>query len=386
MKIPCFLPFWGMEILPRGNFNCCCWSKIESLGTIGDDILDCWNGEKIKYLRKKVYENDLKGLCDEKRCQILLKKMRFSLKDLAEKKLDPKIIDDIKHKRVHLSSGPTRINICDSGACNLKCKMCPRYYDEEDLDFSKKLFEEIIPKSLNSVSIIRLSGNGDPFFRKETREFLQNFNPKKHPNIKFQILTHGNLLTPKMWQTIAHNKILEIGVSIDAACRKTYEKIRIGGNWDKLTQNLKFLGDLRKKGHFDHFYFNFAVMRSNYKEMIKFVKLGEKFDCDEIHFMSIYGKWNFEENINDFKDVEIIKEVAQILNDPIFKKSKLFIDTSQIRYYQQFKPKLFEQERQNLKRISYRVYYKLKPFLKNPLTRYLKSKISSIRESYLFKQ
>ena len=34
-------------------------------------------------------------------------------------------------------------------------------------------------------------------------------------------------------------KLKEIGVSIDGASKDTYEKLRLGGNWEKINANLK---------------------------------------------------------------------------------------------------------------------------------------------------
>jgi MoaA/NifB/PqqE/SkfB family radical SAM enzyme len=344
----CLLPFTDLEISEEGKIFCCCWGKYSSLGDLRQQsIAEAWNSKEFRILREKIYEGNIKETCDLNLCHILLAGKKWSKEEL-EKKLPPSLLSDIKNKKTKLSTGPLKITLSDSGICNLHCKMCYRYFVPEDENFSSQLIKKKLPEFLELDPkrnlTIKLAGNGEVFFQKNKREFLQNFSPEKYPHVYFEILTNGLLLTPKMWRTISHNKIKEINVSVDAASKSTYEKIRKGGNWERLLENLRFIGNLRREHKIDYFYINMVVMRSNYQEMKEFVLLAKSLGCDEANFQKVTGMFNLEENINDFSDPKISKEIAEILKDPIFKGEKNFlVNILQLKDYLYYQPKYFQE-------------------------------------------
>ena len=69
--------------------------------------------------------------------------------------------------------------------------------------------------------------------------------------------------------------IEEISVSIDAATKETYQKIRIGGDFDNLINGLKRLQKRKEKlnSPTPKLITKFVVMKLNYKEIQEFVKL-----------------------------------------------------------------------------------------------------------------
>ena len=322
MTLPrCLKPFTELEISDAGKLLCCCWGKYGYLGDLhGQSINQAWNNSQFQKLRVAFYQNKYQKLCDARVCHVLLKDQIPPGKD----ELPNWLWDDINRGRTILSSGPLKIKLSDIGTCNLNCIMCFRYFAPEDSVFSRELVEKKIPEFLaenpNRELTIKLTGNGDPFARKETKQFLLNFNPNQYPNVSFEILTNGQLLDEDTWKLIAHNKIEEINVSVDAASKETYEKIRKGGNWDKLMKNLRMIGNLRKKGVINYFYINMVVMRSNYREIIKFSELGKSLGCDEVNYQVISGLHLREENFIDYYDRRIVEEIKSIFSSSEFLK------------------------------------------------------------------
>jgi len=355
------LAFTHLEIIESGGVLCCCWGKYDSLADLKKQtISQAWNSGQFQRLRKKIYQNHLTEVCDSGICHIILSHKFWCQSDLVKLALPERFIKEVEAKKTRLSDGPFKITLTDIGTCNLRCKMCYRYYVKEDRDFSQKLIWERLAEFLNEKPqrrlVIKLTGNGDPFVRRETREFLQQFKPKTYPNVSFEILTNGLLLDKKMWQAIKHNRIDEINVSIDAASKETYESIRRGGNWERLMSNLQFISQLRQKGKIKYFYINMVVMKSNYREMKKFVSLAESLKCDEVNFQRITGLFNLEENINDFPDPAVIKAIAQTLKSSTFKSRPGFtVNTLQLKDYLSYKPRVFEKQRAQIKLSAYRL-------------------------------
>ena len=93
------------------------------------------------------------------------------------------------------------------------------------------------------------------------------------------------------------NNLQELGVSIDGASKETYEKLRLGGNWEKINQNLKCISELKKKHNF-RFILHFVVQKDNYHEMEDITLLGKKYNADQTCLSKIQD-WNTFENFEE---------------------------------------------------------------------------------------
>lgn len=328
-KIKCLFPFTSLEIGKEGVFPCCpSWIKMGPLGDVRRESIDeIWNGERFQHLRNKMYRGEFAETCSETNCPFLLSGSMIELDGLDRDKvfLSDAVWDDIRNGRTRLSAGPSRVTLSDSGACNLKCIMCGsgRNYRGEDKDVSMRTMEEV-EKILPGLRQIRLTGDGDPFFRKDTREFLERFDPARYPNLEFILLTNGIMLNRKMWDRIKHNNIGEIWVSIDAAAKETYEKIRVGGRWETLMENLRLISEIRKSGRIRMFEINMTVMRSNYKEIVDFVRLGESLGCDQVALQRFYGDTPVGENVFEPPDPGPIRDIQRMLKDPVFSHARVW--------------------------------------------------------------
>lgn len=373
-SLRCLVPFTYLELAPGGEVYCCCpqWTKAGPIGNLKKEPIEkIWNSVIAERVRSCVYAHNLEIVCNQKYCPIFLGQKKHSLPKWL--KVEPgirPILNDLREKKTHLSSGPIDILVADSGQCNLRCKMClsnEKFIPNDD-NLSKKIFEEVLPKLLPSARYLTLCGNGEVFYRQQTREFLRKFNPRKYPQLSFNILSNGILLNQRMWDSIKHNRINSISISIDAATKQTYNKIRLGGNWERLQKNLLFLAKLRRQVKFKSFRINMVVMRSNYHEMKQFARLGIRLGCDTVLFSKIYGHFTLgclQENINFLRgESKIFQEIRKILSDPIFKHPAM--NTVQLANYKNYR--LTPEERlttrlNHLKRSLlfplYRLYYLL---------------------------
>jgi molybdenum cofactor biosynthesis enzyme MoaA len=88
------------------------------------------------------------------------------------------------------------------------------------------------------------------------------------------LLTNG-LLIPRYWDSIhrVHDNIDIVSISIDAATKETYERMRLGGKWEDLQESLALVKNLPLK----KLLFNFVICRTNFKEMVSFAKMAREF-------------------------------------------------------------------------------------------------------------
>jgi MoaA/NifB/PqqE/SkfB family radical SAM enzyme len=125
---------------------------------------------------------------------------------------------------------------------------------------------------------------------------------EEFPKLKVSISTNGILLTPNNFEKIQNldGTIQNIHVSIDAAKKDTYEKLRRGGKWETLLENMKYLLSLRQAGRVQKIAINFVVQSENYLQMSDFVELAHNLGVDIVRFQRLtnWGTFREEDFIN----------------------------------------------------------------------------------------
>lgn len=329
-SIKCLIPFTHFGVHYQGYCYSCCpnWSKMGNVGRLTDQnsIMDFWNSEKMQEIRRAVLNDNLKKVCNLKYCPMAIANQEQKLETIIQN--DPSysgLIDEIRAGRTILHTPPRVLEVANTGKCNLNCVMCisnDRFLEHDDV-FEERLYTQLIPEILPDLTTLFMCGNGEVLFNPQSRKFLQTLDSKHYPSLSIRLLTNGTLLTPKVWESISHNRFERITVSIDAASKQTYEYIRRNGNWDILRRNLDFISELKRRKTIPNFWINFVVMKSNYKEMKDFVELGLTLGCDHIVFQKIFGEADPLENINLNKNKHVLAEIGEILTDPIFNRPEV---------------------------------------------------------------
>ncbi len=198
-----------------------------------------------------------------------------------------------------------RLAIDDS--CNLRCPSCRKslvfHKEGSAYNLGIKLADSIndwlydYPHPIQ----VHIGSDGDPFASHVYRHFMEQ--TPERDNIKYSILTNA-LMIKDFSHRVPYviRNLKELGVSIDGATRETYEKLRLGGRWDKINENLQHISELKDKHGF-RFIMHYVVQKDNYHEMEDIVLLGEKYNADRVWFSRIqdWNTWgNFaEHNIFD---------------------------------------------------------------------------------------
>jgi MoaA/NifB/PqqE/SkfB family radical SAM enzyme len=105
-------------------------------------------------------------------------------------------------------------------------------------------------------------------------------------------------------------KLKTLNVSIDGASKETYEKLRKGGSYKKIIENLHFIKEIKKTYDFE-FIIHVVVQKDNYKEMSAMIDLAESFGADRIWFNKITD-WN---TYKDFSKVNVLDKNHEEYND-----------------------------------------------------------------------
>lgn len=223
-----------------------------------------------------------------------------------------KLIDEeFKEKRIILKSLPTRLTIVVGKECNLKCKMCN--YSISNVKDSPSYLENITQEFINInsyLNLLYLTG-GEPLFYKKSKDFIRLGMHNRH--LRFRISTNFNILDNE-WIDFIRSGRIDLSISLDAAFQKTYTKIRVGGDIGKVFANVKKINE--NKHEKTRLNFNYIILKSNYLEIIDFVKLAIDNGADEITFQMLQeSNWDpsffIAERVWD--DEELMKAIIDIL-------------------------------------------------------------------------
>jgi len=206
-----------------------------------------------------------------------------------------------------------RLAIDDS--CNLRCPSCRKsmifHKEGSAYNLGIRLADRINDWLHNYEHPIQvhIGSDGDPFASHVYRHFMEQ-TPERE-NIKYSILTNG-LMFREFHTRVPYviNNLRELGVSIDGATKATYEKLRLGGKWDKINENLECMAELKQRHNF-RFILHFVVQKDNYHEMEDIILLGRKYNADRV-WLNKMEDWNVNPN---FGDVDIFSSTHPLHED-----------------------------------------------------------------------
>jgi len=205
-----------------------------------------------------------------------------------------------------------RLAIDDS--CNLQCPSCRKgmifHKEGSAYNLGIRLADKINDWLCNHEHPIQvhMGSDGDPFASHVYRHFMKQ--TPERDNIKYSILTNG-LMFKEFHTKVPYviNNLQDRGISIDGATKETYEKLRLGGKWEKIKSNLQSIADSKHKYDFC-LKFHMVVQQDNWWEMKAMAELAESYGVDEIYF-NIIQDWNTAldhskqtfMNLKEFKDL-----------------------------------------------------------------------------------
>jgi MoaA/NifB/PqqE/SkfB family radical SAM enzyme len=168
---------------------------------------------------------------------------------------------------------PTTLMLELTNACNLACIMCRNPTMKREKGFMP---EHIIDKALQEgkelgIKNVALYTTGESLYYKNITNIIKQ---SKSYGYYTYLTSNGLLLNEKKSKELIESGLDSIKISIDGTNKEEYEKIRIGGKFERLIKNLEDLHQLREE------------MKSSMK----------------IYAAAIITKVN-EANINKFKDV-----------------------------------------------------------------------------------
>ena len=166
--------------------------------------------------------------------------------------------------------------------CNLSCPSCRTHVITEkasqSIEKARAVEEKLLPL-LPSLRTLHINPAGELFGSKPSRRLLELINDERCPDLRLEIISNGTLFSREEWNKFPgiHNKVSSVRISIDAASKETFEKLRRLGKFDVFVKNMRFLRELRASGGLPQLKFSFTYQLDNFREMKAFVDF-----CDEM--------------------------------------------------------------------------------------------------------
>lgn len=172
---------------------------------------------------------------------------------------------------------PISIEMDLSDECNLKCNWC-RYAEGHkpnvmSLQLAKKILWEA--QSLGIKSVV-YSGGGEPLLNPEFELITKVAN---QAGLDQGIYTNGCFIDSQI-QPLSH-LMKFIYISLDAATKETYERIKHSDQFERVLCNIRMLAEQKRKARVG---LGFLVSPENSDEIEAFAGFLGRFDIDYIHY------------------------------------------------------------------------------------------------------
>ncbi|MHA1543146.1 MAG: radical SAM protein, partial [Candidatus Hodarchaeales archaeon] len=157
-----------------------------------------------------------------------------------------RILWAFNRRKTRLSYFPVRLWIESTNICNLNCPLCPNdsIVAEKkgfmDLDLFKRLVDEIS----NFAQDIYLHHRGEPLLHPDLFEMIKY---TKQKGLQTKLHTNATQLNEEKSIKLLESGLDFISFSFDGYTKETYEKMRIGANFEQTLGNILLFLQLKKK-------------------------------------------------------------------------------------------------------------------------------------------
>lgn len=216
-------------------------------------------------------------------------------------------LNEIKERKISLSSKPIKLNVVLTTKCNLNCLMCE--VRRIPWQIPEKVIREVVCFFPYLQEIIWQGG--EVFLLDYFKELLES--ASIYPDLTHEITTNGHLIEEE-WMQIFNRINLNLNISIDAVTKQTYEYIRKGSKFEDLIRTLELINETKNRvdGKRLVLVMIVTVMRSNYHELEKIIEFAKRFKFDRVVLQPIKGNFDNGENFFFNHEEEILRYIDEV--------------------------------------------------------------------------
>lgn len=254
---PCHHPLYEAEITASGDVHTCCSAIMPfAIGNLRHaPIGKIWHSPRARLLRLSLL-NGTAIFCTPENCGLLRVGSYTTEKNLPQ-----------------VSDYPLIMNIAVDATCNLSCPSCRTDTLVEDRDAVRQKLQwlaNLDEAFYHNVVDIYVAGNGECMFSQVYRSYLlDQLIPKFRGQL--HIVTNGQIWNEEIMMKVTTVFRPEVLISIDAWEKETYEKLRRGGSYSRLMENIPKYVALKSQGKLAAVVARFVVQAHNFREIPQFI-------------------------------------------------------------------------------------------------------------------
>jgi len=231
------------------------------------------------------------------------------------------LFDPIFQTFPFLAPYPKEIEVEVTTRCHLRCIICEHTYWKDPAykkqDLTSSEFKHICDQ-FPDLRFINVTGEGTCFLNKEFFEILEYLQLR---GVYTLFVDSFDIFDEEKARQVIELGVERIEVSLDAATKETYEKIRVGASWDRVISNLKKFRSIKKelKTPFPFIYFRYVINKFNIHEMVHFLDLINELDMNlgKRKYIEFTGLLSFDE----IKELDV-EEIPPDLIERLHNKAK----------------------------------------------------------------
>lgn len=202
-------------------------------------------------------------------------------------------------KKNYHSGYPIAISIEPTTSCNLRCPECPsglRSFSRPIGMLAPELNKSIIDQLGKELTYITYYFQGEPYLNKD---FLSMVDYASKQNIYTATSSNGHYLDDDNCKETIESGLKRLIISVDGTSQSSYEKYRIGGNFNKVIEGTKNIVHWKKKlkSKTPFIIWQFIVFGHNEHEVDDIQKLAKEIGVDHLSIKTAQI-YNFESGSN----------------------------------------------------------------------------------------
>ncbi len=160
------------------------------------------------------------------------------------------LLGDSYLQRSEVSRGmPVYLVIESTSICNLKCIMCPYpSMGRVNENMSMTVYEKIVAEGAGFVEFMWLHFFGEPLINKNIYRMIDM---AEEAGIRTGISTNATLMDEKACRAILDSKLSILLLCLDGATKETFEGIRLGARFEKVSANIARFGEMKRARNSD---------------------------------------------------------------------------------------------------------------------------------------
>jgi len=225
-------------------------------------------------------------------------------------------------------------------ACNLECVMCPWREITKNPQNRGLMSDEVwaaIRPYLSEVNSVDFTGGGEPLLQPKLEEWIAE---AQKAGCETGFLSNGLLLKKDRLKRILDAGVDWICISMDGATADTYNKIRIGSDFERVCANVGNIAELRT-GKTPKTMINFVLMHFNFHQVEDILRLALRLGIDQVNFKQcdvIRGDAGKNLGLFGPKETREIRQIKKSLDKAKRLARKLRIQTTSFPFTPQEQP------------------------------------------------